>query len=207
MDSNAISIPLPRITILVILPQILPLFKPGFRHCCELVGNESHNFYGFAVETGGEHFLRAQKRLSSGRQTRGGSAGAFIRNERKRKTAAGRHFSFTNARFPGIISMLKRRVGHTVNQRPEASRGMVQARLETGSHASPASAELNAVAFFSKLRRVRTLQRKRSGRPNAVNPGGTAQQPASRFSGCGFFIFRIACRTAAFLPVHRVKIR
>jgi len=103
--------------------------------------------------------------------------------------------------------MLKRRVGHTVNQRPEASRGMVQARLETGSHASPASAELNAVAFFSKLRRVRTLQRKRSGRPNAVNPGGTAQQPASRFSGCGFFIFRIACRTAAFLPVHRVKIR
>ena len=61
MDSNAISIPLPRITILVILPQILPLFKPGFRHCCELVGNESRNFYGFAVETGGEHFLRAQK--------------------------------------------------------------------------------------------------------------------------------------------------
>lgn len=148
-----------------------------------------------------------KNRLSSGRQTRGGSAGAFIRNERKRKTAAGRHISFTNARFPGIISMLKRRVGHTVNQRPEASRGMVQARLETGSHASPASAELNTVAFFSKLRRVRTLQRKRSGRPNAVNPGGTAQQPASRFSGCGFFIFRIACRTAAFLPVHRVKIR
>lgn len=144
-----------------------------------------------------------KNRLSSGRQTRGGSAGAFIRNERKRKTAAGRHFSFTNARFPGIISTLKRRVGHTVNQRPEASRGMVQARLETGSHASPASAELNAVAFFSKLRRVRTLQRKRSGRPNAVNPGGTAQRLRPVFRDAAFLFFgspaelRLSCRCTA----------